>query len=321
MDRGSAPPAGTKVRADQRIGVVGDTGEGREVTRGNFPPHLHLGWYDAGADGDRTVLESGAMNPYPLLVWLEEHGSAVSGGNDAASYCEAPREPIPKPSTSEDSWLTPGLPGTRPDLDTGSAYDPRPSPVVEESRQRHDRSPERGPNEQGKSGVFGGRVGAVDEGSDADPTGGSEGNDGAEEDLGGTPAPDEGEPEASEDQTSHPLAGDVSLGAKTREKSRTLQTEPPPDQTSRPSCVSILADVVLQKKKTKEEHEGRNAVQKDRDGEDRGKDREKQDKKKKQDKEKQKKRAKQLEDKEPAATESDRPKPAGGERTAKRPAR
>ena len=57
MDKQSALPVGTKVRAGQQIGIVGDTGEGREVTRGNFPPHLHFGWYDTS--GTRTHLESG----------------------------------------------------------------------------------------------------------------------------------------------------------------------------------------------------------------------------------------------------------------------
>jgi murein DD-endopeptidase MepM/ murein hydrolase activator NlpD len=68
MKEESALKVGTKVRAGQQIGVVGDTGEGREATRGKFPPHLHFGWYDAGSADSRTNLESGAMNPYPLLL-------------------------------------------------------------------------------------------------------------------------------------------------------------------------------------------------------------------------------------------------------------
>ena len=59
---------GTKVRAGQQLGVVGDTGEGREATRGKFPPHLRFGWYDAGSADSRTSLESVAKNPYPLLL-------------------------------------------------------------------------------------------------------------------------------------------------------------------------------------------------------------------------------------------------------------
>jgi murein DD-endopeptidase MepM/ murein hydrolase activator NlpD len=58
MEEESALEVGTKVRAGQQIGVVGDTGEGREATRGKFPPHLHFGWYDAGSADSRTNLES-----------------------------------------------------------------------------------------------------------------------------------------------------------------------------------------------------------------------------------------------------------------------
>ena len=85
MEEESALKIGTKVWAGQQIGVVGDTGEGREATRGKFPPHLHLGWYDvgsAGSAGSRTNLESGTMNPYPLLLWLEEYGGSITGGMD-----------------------------------------------------------------------------------------------------------------------------------------------------------------------------------------------------------------------------------------------
>jgi murein DD-endopeptidase MepM/ murein hydrolase activator NlpD len=273
MDRESALPIGTKVRAGQRIGSVGDTGEGSEATRGNFPPHLHLGWYDTGSADDRSDLESGAMNPYPLLVWLEENGGAVSGGKDVL-YCEAPREPFPEPSTGEDSWPAPELPGTRPDLDTGSAYDARPSPAVEEGRQRHYRSSEResGSDEGNGSSVFGGRIGPASGDSGAAPSGGSERDDGAEEDRGGTPAQHEDEPAASEDRTSRSLVGGASLEAKTREKGRSLSTEPfaRPDRASRPSYVSILADV-LRKKMMKEDRVAQNAGKKDRDGKERGK--------------------------------------------------
>ena len=131
MDQKSALPIGTKGRAGQQIGVVGDIGEGREGARGKVPPHLHLGWYDAsasGSTGSRTDLQSGAMNPYPLLLWLEQNGGAVSGGTDA-SYCEAPQEPVP------DS------PSTSPDLDTGYENDARPSPIVGQSHETHNHSP------------------------------------------------------------------------------------------------------------------------------------------------------------------------------------
>jgi len=121
----STLPVGAEVRAGQQVGVVGDTGEGPEGTRGEFPSHLHLGWYDAGEAGARSEAESGAMDPYPLLRWLESNGGAVSGGTDA-SYCEAPQGPAP----ASDS------PGERPDMDTGDEGDARPSPVVEDNERR-----------------------------------------------------------------------------------------------------------------------------------------------------------------------------------------
>lgn len=135
MDEESTLKLGTKVRAGQQIGVVGDTGEGREATRGKFPPHLHLGWYDTGSAGSRTDLESGAMDPYPLLLWIEAYGGAVTGGTDA-SYCEAPQEPVPD------------FTSTSPDLDTGDRNDARPSPAVEESRQDHPQEPQSKPDEE-----------------------------------------------------------------------------------------------------------------------------------------------------------------------------
>ena len=135
MDRESSLPVGTQVRAGQRIGTVGDTGEGPEVTRGKFPPHLHLGWYDANLSEERSAVESGAMNPYPLLLWLERNGGAVSGGTDA-SYCQAPQSPNPTPSTGEIDWPTPSVPGETPDLDTGDGSDP--SPQIRGDEPHHD---------------------------------------------------------------------------------------------------------------------------------------------------------------------------------------
>ena len=135
MDRESSLPVGARVRAGQRIGTVGDTGEGPEVTRGKFPPHLHLGWYDANLSEERSEVESGAMNPYPLLLWLERNGGAVSGGTDA-SYCQAPQDPNPTPSTGEPDWPTPSVPGETPDLDTGDGGDP--SPQIRANEPHHD---------------------------------------------------------------------------------------------------------------------------------------------------------------------------------------
>ncbi len=117
------------------IGYSGDTGEGPEVTRGLFPAHLHLGWYDA--TGSRSTVDSGAMNPYPLLEWIKANGGAVTGGSDAR-YCEAPSPPAPVPSTGQRAWPAPDAPGIRPDLDTGS-NEPNPSPVLHDDARVHTR--------------------------------------------------------------------------------------------------------------------------------------------------------------------------------------
>ena len=164
MDRVSALPAGARVRAGQQIGVSGDTGEGPEVTRGKFPSHLHLGWYDASGAGARSDAESGAMDPYPLLRWLEENGAAVSGGTDA-SYCEAPQGPMPGP--------TPLAPGERPDMDTGDDRDARPSPVVRGSdsdaaRPGNDEKRGAGRPELPDPGITGGATGSTGEATGGD---------------------------------------------------------------------------------------------------------------------------------------------------------
>ena len=153
LDRESSLPVGTEVRAGQKIGTAGDTGEGPEVTRGKFPPHLHLGWYDANLSEERSEARSGAMNPYPLLLWLERNGGAVSGGTDA-SYCQAPQDPNPAPSTGEPDWPTPSAPGQRPDLDTGSE---NASPKVRDGGPRRDGTEGDGGKEQRKDHEAGDR--------------------------------------------------------------------------------------------------------------------------------------------------------------------
>ena len=130
LDRESALPLGASVRAGQLVGYAGDTGQGPEVTRGLFPPHLHFGWYDA--TGTRSYLPSGAMNPYPLLEWLEAGGGILGGGMDAR-YCEVPRGGAPTPSKGGNRWPASREPGARPDLDTGTRR-PAPSPAVEMTR-------------------------------------------------------------------------------------------------------------------------------------------------------------------------------------------
>ncbi len=113
LDRESALEIGTKVRVGQTIGYAGNTGQGPEVTRGLFPPHLHFGWYDA--TGTRSTATSGAMNPYPLLEWIEANGGAITGGSDAR-YCESPRTGGPVPSAGASRWPAPRTPGVSPDL-------------------------------------------------------------------------------------------------------------------------------------------------------------------------------------------------------------
>lgn len=250
MDEESALRVGTKVRAGQQIGVVGDTGEGREATRGKFPPHLHLGWYDAGSADSRTNLESGAMNPYPLLLWLEDNGGAVTGGMDA-SYCEASQEPIPDSS------------GTSPDLDTGDQNDARPSPVVGESRQGQG-SPER------ESGTEEKNDGTNEKSERANTTrgdpkpagtaGASEKDDGAGDGRDESPVPGDNGAASSEDQTSGSSAEDGSLQAKIRAKTRTLLQDPSPSAGPAPrrSYVSVLVDM-LRKAEKKNERDGRDA--------------------------------------------------------------
>lgn len=143
LEREGALPIGTRVQAGQVVGYAGDTGQGPPVTRGLFPPHLHLGWYDAG--GAREEADSGAMNPYPLLEWIKANGGAVTGNSDAR-FCEAPR---PAPPTSSGTDDGPANPGISPDLDTGST-DPKPSPAQRETRKENPKPdpPEKTAHEQ-----------------------------------------------------------------------------------------------------------------------------------------------------------------------------
>jgi collagen type III alpha len=113
LNRESALEIGTKVRVGQTIGYAGNTGQGPEVTRGLFPPHLHFGWYDA--TGTRSTATSGAMNPYPLLEWIKANGGAITGGSDAR-YCESPRTGGPVPSAGASRWPAPRTPGVSPDI-------------------------------------------------------------------------------------------------------------------------------------------------------------------------------------------------------------
>ena len=246
MDEESALKVGTKVRAGQQIGIVGDTGEGREATRGKFPPHLHFGWYDAGSADSRTDLESGAMNPYPLLLWLEEYGGSITGGMDA-SYCEAPQEES-----------VPNSSGTTPDLDTGDKNDARPSTVVEQNRnsqnppepERKNRTEEEseGTNEKSKE------TGATGDETKASPAGSSAKEDGAGDERSERSMPGAVTPAPDGDRTSGPstdtFAESGPSQAEIRAKIRTLlKGSSPPDPASRRSHVSALMEMLRKAEK------------------------------------------------------------------------
>ena len=254
MEEESALKVGTKVRAGQRIGVVGDTGEGREATRGKFPPHLHFGWYDAGSAESRTNLKSGAMNPYPLLLWLEEYDGSITGGMDA-SYCEAPpKQPAPNSS------------GTTPDLDTGDRNDARPSPVVEQNRDDQDPPEHEHKKPTGEKSEWtddkskkSKKTGATGDAERASPAGSSAKEDvaGAERDESSTPGTvtlaqhveRTSVPSTDGDTESDPSQAQI-LG-----KSRTILEDSSTDPASRRSYVVGLVDMLRKAKNN--ERDGR----------------------------------------------------------------
>ena len=240
MEEESTLEVGTKVRAGQQIGV-GDTGEGREATRGKFPPHLHFGWYDAGSAESRTNLESGATNPYSRLVWLEEYGGSITGGMDV-SYCEAPPE---EP--------TPNFSGTTPDLDTGDRNDARPVPVVEQYRdgqnppehERKNRTKEVGEGTDEKSK----ETGATGEARRASPTGSSAKEGGAGDETGERPAPGgdlTSGPSTDETTESEPSHSQAEIRGKIR---TLLKNSSPPGSASRRSYAPVLVDMLRKAKK------------------------------------------------------------------------
>jgi collagen type III alpha len=287
MDEESALKVGTKVRAGQQIGVVGDTGEGREATRGKFPPHLHFGWYDAGSADSRTNLESGAMNPYPLLLWLEEYGGFITGGMDA-SYCEALQEDA-----------APNSSGTTPDLDTGDHNDARPSPVGEQNQdgqnppesERENRTKEKseGTVKKSKKSKETGTTGDVKR---ASPAGSSADEDGAGYERGERSTPGTDTPAPDGDRISGPSTDKATESepsqAEIRGEIRTLlKDHSPTDPASRRSHLPALVDML--RKEEVNERDGRDAGVPG---------------KKQQDKEKQKKQAEPTERKELRKTRS-----------------
>jgi cell wall-associated NlpC family hydrolase len=71
---------GDTVEAGQRIGTVGPGAGGKGG--------LHLGLYDPS--GTRAEAASGAMDPFPMLNWLEDNGGKASGTASQGPACEAP---------------------------------------------------------------------------------------------------------------------------------------------------------------------------------------------------------------------------------------
>lgn len=82
MDGPPAVRRGDTVAAGQKLGEMGSTGYGPEVTSDQMPVHLHFGWY---ADPGRAEAASGAKNPYDLLNWLAENGGEVTGSDPGAT--------------------------------------------------------------------------------------------------------------------------------------------------------------------------------------------------------------------------------------------
>lgn len=58
---------GKEVKAGQLLGFMGDTGEGKEGTKGKFPVHLHFGIYIFSKNQNEET-----VNPYPFLQKFDE---------------------------------------------------------------------------------------------------------------------------------------------------------------------------------------------------------------------------------------------------------
>jgi hypothetical protein len=210
------------------------------------------------------------MNPYPLLVWLEENGGGVTGGTDAA-YCKAPQGP------------TPDLPGARPDLDPGNAYDARPSPIIVGERDDHrfpepENASESGTDEKERPGTFGGWIGATDAGTNAGSADSSAKEDMAKDSHGGSSTPVESGRARSGDQASRSSAEDDPPGSSPQKKARSLPPERLsswPDRTMWRYHASILAHAlrraeIRKPEITKDRNDEKNASKKEGDGRDAG---------------------------------------------------
>lgn len=227
LKRESDLEVGDTVSAGQVLGYAGDTGQGPEITSGLFPPHLHFGWYDT--TGARTDLDSGAMNPFPLLEWIEANGGALRGGSEAR-YCEVPQTGTPRPSNGTDRWPAPKKPGVRPDLSAGS---PEPSPVVRKHEVRkhptgpgkpdaHPSQSESGAPESRNSKPQRGKASPPDPRAGRDPSPTRPESSPADERGEDRPQPPPGGDRPDEDSTDRPG------GEKKNQKDRDPATKPPP---------------------------------------------------------------------------------------------
>lgn len=70
---------GASVEAGQIVGEMGPQkpGEGEPGNGVDRTGYVHVGWYDA--KGKRAEAPSGALNPYPLLLWLAKKGEGAGG--------------------------------------------------------------------------------------------------------------------------------------------------------------------------------------------------------------------------------------------------
>ena len=110
MDNPPAVSPGDTVTAGQKLGEMGSTGYGPEVTSDQMPVHLHFGWY---TDPARAEAASGAKNPYDLLNWLAQNGGAVTG-TDPGATAVASVCPPPSLQTGDGAPLATGEPRTAP---------------------------------------------------------------------------------------------------------------------------------------------------------------------------------------------------------------
>lgn len=67
MDSYANLKVGDQVKAGELLGYMGNTGYGKEGTKGKFPVHLHMGVYLY--EGGKEI----SINPYWLLRYLENH--------------------------------------------------------------------------------------------------------------------------------------------------------------------------------------------------------------------------------------------------------